>query len=124
MTFGKDDFNPENATRLSVIIMTKMNKPPLTSFKSLDPSVQTKFNRLMNQYIQALPDDYMPKLLEDFNQIVNEDIMNESFNPSMFDVPRGDHKLLLTEEQKHLYDEGVITLTEEEKELMNNEIID
>jgi hypothetical protein len=124
MTFSQEDWNPENAQRLSVIIMTQMNKPPLTSFKTLDPSVQTKFNRLLNKYIQALPDDFMPKLLEDFNQIVNEDIMNESWNPAVYNVPRGDHKLLLTEEQKKLMDEGVLTFTEEEKELMNNEIID
>jgi hypothetical protein len=124
MPFGKDDFNPENATRLSVIIMTKMSKPPLTSFKTLDPSVQKKFNRLMNEYIQALPDDFMPKLLEDFNQIVNEDIMNESWNPAVYDVPRGDKKLLLTDEQKKLMDEGVLTFTEEQIEEMNNEIID
>jgi len=124
MTFSQEDWNPENAQRLSVIIMTKMSKPPLTSFKTLDPSVQKKFNRLMNEYIQALPDDFMPKLLEDFNQIVNEDIMNESWNPAVYSVPRGDHKLLLTDEQKKLMDEGVLTFTEEEKQLMNNEIID
>ena len=120
-----EDFHkPEIAQRLSVITMMQMGKPPLTSFKNLDPSVQKKFNRLMNNYIKTLPDDFMPKLLEDFNQIVCEEIMNESFNPALINVPRGDKKLLLTEEQKELYDTGVITLTEEEKELMNNEIKD
>jgi len=124
MTFGTADWNPENAQRISVIIMAQMKKPPLTAFKTLDPAVQKKFNRLMNTYIQALPDDFMPKLLEDFNQVVSEDIMTESWNPAVYDVPRGDRKLLLTDEQKKLMEEGVLTFTEEEKQLMNNEIID
>jgi hypothetical protein len=124
MAFGKDDFNPENAQRLSVIVMTKMGKPPLTPFKNLDPAVQKKFNRLMNEYIQALPDDYMSKLLEDFNQIVCEDIMTESWNPAIYDVPRGDKKLLLTDEQRELMEKGELKFTEEEIVLMNNEIRD
>jgi hypothetical protein len=124
MAFGRDDFNPENAQRLSVIIMTKMNKNPLTFFKNLDPAVQKKFNRLMNEYIESLPDDYMPKLLADFNQIVCEDIFTESWNPAMYDVPRGDKKLLLTDEQRELMEKGELHFTEEEKVLINNELTD
>jgi len=125
MGFTMEDFHkPEIAQRISVITMMQMGKNPLTPFKNLDPSVQKKFNRLMNNYIKTLPDDFMPKLLEDFNQIVNEEIFNESFNPALFNVPRGDKKLLLTDEQKDLIEKGVITLTKEEKELANNEIKD
>ena len=124
MTFTQEDWNPENATRLSVIVMTKMNKPPLTSFKTLDPSVQKKFNRIMNEYIRDLPDDYKPKLLEDFNQIVTEDIMNESWNPGVYDVPKGDKKLLLTDEQREMMDKNELHFTEEEKVLINNKLTD
>ena len=74
--FSKEDFNQDNATRLSVIIMTEMKLPPLTPFKDLPPSQKVKFNRLLNKYIQDLPDDWEPVLLADFNRIVSEDILN------------------------------------------------
>jgi len=112
--FSHEDFNPENATRLSVIIMKRMGKPPLTGFKSLPPSQQTKFNRLMNEYIQSLGEVWQPKLMGDFNEIVNEDILNEEFDPSKESVPqlKQEKELLLTEEQK-----GFFEMDENEGEL-------
>ena len=87
MPFSQEDFNRDNAQRLSVIIMKKMEKPLLMPFKELQPSQQKKFNRLMNEYIQSLPDDWQPKLFADFDQIVNEDLLNEDFDPSATFVP-------------------------------------
>lgn len=80
--FSKDDFNQENATRLMVIVMNEMGKHPLTQFRDLISSQKTKFNRIMNDYIQSLGEDWETKLLGDFNLIVNEDILNEEFDPS------------------------------------------
>ena len=87
--FSKDDFNKENAQRLSVIIMTQMSKPPLTPFVSLSESQKVKFNHLLNEYINSrlLGDDWLQTLLDDFNRIVNEDILNEDFDPSKVYVP-------------------------------------
>ena len=87
--FSKDDFNSNNTQRLLVLIMTEMKYPPLTSFKSLAPSLKAKFNRLMNEYIQAkLQDDnWYEILINDFNRIVNEDILNEDVDPSKIYVP-------------------------------------
>jgi len=97
--FSKDDFNSDNAQRLSVIIMTEMKLSPLTSFKALAPSQKIKFNRLMNEYIQLkLQDDkWFETLINDFNCIVNEDILNEDFDASKLFVPicNTEPKLLL-----------------------------
>lgn len=100
--FSKDDFTKENAQRLSVIIMKDMGKNPLTTFKSLPPSQQTKFNRLMNEYIKGLGEDWEQTLLGDFNRIVNEDILNEDFDPTTTFIPdyNPTPQLLLTDEQR------------------------
>lgn len=105
MPFGKDDFTKENAQRLSVIIMPKLGYGPLHSFKSLGDSQQKKFNRVMNEYIRALPDEWEPVLLGDFNRIVNEDILNEDFNPANQFVPSYNvtRETLLSEEQKDYF---------------------
>ena len=110
--FGKDDFNKENAQRLSVIIMTrsKLGRPPLSAFDSLPPSQQNKFNRVMNEYIREhlYGDDWYDKLRSDFNQIVIEDILNEEFDPSKQFVVEcnTDCQLLLSEEQKRFLEES------------------
>jgi hypothetical protein len=98
--FSKEDFTPENATRLSVIIMPKIGKNPLTSFKSLPESQKTKFNRLMNEYIASLGENWEEVLLADFNTIVNED-----FDPTKQFVPElaTGNTLILSEEQKEFF---------------------
>jgi len=78
--FSKEDFTQETATRLMVIIMKEMGRPPLTQFRDLPPTQKTKFNRLMNKYIADLGEDWKNKVLDDFNLIVNEDILNEEFD--------------------------------------------
>jgi len=104
MPFGKDDFNKENAQRLSVIIMPKLGYAPLHSFKALGDSQQKKFNRIMNEYIQKLPDNWQEVLMEDFNRIVNEDILNEDFNAgNQFVSVIGARETILSQEQKEYY---------------------
>jgi hypothetical protein len=103
--FSKEDFTPENATRLSVIIMPKVGKHPLTSFKSLPESQKTKFNRLMNEYIASLGENWEEVILADFNTIVNEDILNEEFDPTKQFVPELNtgNTLILSEEQREFF---------------------
>ena len=80
--FTKEDFTQENAERLKVITFSKMLMPLLTPYYSLAPSMKTKFNRVMNEYIQTLGEDWNTKLLSDFNTLVNEELLNENFDPS------------------------------------------
>jgi hypothetical protein len=42
MKFSKDDFTQENASRLMVIIMSKMDRPTLTQFRELPPTQQNQ----------------------------------------------------------------------------------
>ena len=100
--FSKEDFTQENATRLMVITMSKMGRPPLTQFKDLPQSQKTKFNRLMNEYIQSLGEDWETKLLEEFNLIVNEDILNEEFGAGRVFVRETitERKVLFSPEQE------------------------
>jgi hypothetical protein len=110
MPFSKEDFTPENAQRISVIVMKQMGKPVLTSFRSMGTAHQSKFNRLMNQYIQSLPEEWESKLMGDFDLIVNEDLLTDEFDPSTLFVPvlNSTPELLLTDEQKtFLEEEGV-----------------
>jgi hypothetical protein len=100
--FSKEDFTTENAIRLSVITMKRMELKPLTDFRDLPESQKKKFNRLMNEYIANLGEDWETKILDDFNLIVNEDILTEEFNPStqMVRELNTDIQILLTDEQK------------------------
>ena len=107
--FTKEDFTAENAQRLSCIIMPQMSLKPLSSFRELQPTQQKRFNRLMNEYIKELGEDWQTKLMDDFNLIVEEQILNESFNPAIFAL-QGSKDLLLSEEQKELVADGTIYL--------------
>jgi hypothetical protein len=113
--FSKEDFTSDTAQRLSVIIMKQMGKPLLCSFRSLGGSQQSKFNRLMNEYIRSLPEDWQPKLMNDFNTIVSEDLLNEEFDPSETFVPilNTETEVLLSEEQKTFLEEERIRRGEE-----------
>jgi hypothetical protein len=67
---------------LSVIIMIEMNKPPLTSFKSLTAGQQKKFNLACNKYIKEtlyVADDWEEKLKSDFNLGCNDELYVGSF---------------------------------------------
>lgn len=99
--FSKEDFNQDNAARLMVIIMKEMGKSPLTQFRDLPQSQKNKFNRLMNEYIQTLGEEWEAKLIGDFNLIVGEDILNEEFDAGRVFVREtiSDRKVLLSEEQ-------------------------
>jgi hypothetical protein len=62
-----------------------MNKPLLTRFNQLDDREKKKFNKILNQYIQSLPpfkEDWMDKLVDDFNELCLDNILNEKFDPA------------------------------------------
>ena len=102
MGFTHADFTPENAERLKLITNHKMLLPLLTPFYSLAPTMKTKFNRIMNQYISELGEDWESKLLTDFNTLVNEELLNEDFDPSKQFIKEmnTDRKILFSPEQE------------------------
>jgi hypothetical protein len=102
MKFQQTDFQGDTVTRLSVIIQSKMGNPPLTLFRDMGESQKKKFNRLLNEYVSMLGEDWEKIIQDQFNLICQEDIFVESFDPSKLDIllTGGNKELLLTEEQK------------------------
>ncbi len=70
----------------------------------------------MNEYIQALPEEWNMKLCSDFNTIVNEDLLTEDFDPSTTFVPilNTDKQVLMTEEQREFLEKIRIEKGEDE----------
>jgi len=115
MPFTQDDF-AKYAQQISVIIMVRIGKRPLTSFGILANGEKRKFNRVMNEYLQGLGEDWEKKLVEDFNQTCDEDLFTNDFKPELIPVSQRDasRELLLTEEQLTFVD------SEEHRKLMLN----
>ena len=82
--FSKDDFYGDTANRLQVIIMRAVGKHPLFNFHSLMNHEKKRFNIKLNGYIASLPEDWEGKLLSDFHEACNEEILNEKFQPELF----------------------------------------
>ena len=104
--FTQEDFK-ENSTRLSVIIMSQIGNPPLTSFLSLSDGHQMKFNRLLNSYIRTLGTNWSETITSDFDTIVHEDILNDKFKPEMSYYIRElstVRQLVLSDEQKAFFE--------------------
>lgn len=104
--FSHSDFTKENAQRLSVIVMSRMGRPPLQAFSSLPAGQQQTFNRMLNEYIkmELNIEEWNAKLINDFNTIVDQQILHEGFDPSKQYVPIYNTvpELLLSEEQKRM----------------------
>jgi len=96
--FNQNDFQI-HSQRLSVIIMKKMNKPILTSFRRITENEKKKFNKLLNEYIHSLPsEEWLDTIINDFNDIVQEDVFNDGFDPSKVYVPNVNTEPQLLEE--------------------------
>jgi len=104
--FSKEDWTPENATRLNLIVMTKMALDPFSSFRDLEESQKKKYNRILNQYIQSLGDKGVEQLKEEFDQLVMEDILTEKFKAERCPVQilKKEPQLLLREDQKEFWE--------------------
>jgi len=115
MPLTQEDF-AKHAQRISVIVMSRIGKHPLTSFNRLVNGEQRKFNRIMNEYLNSLGEDWETKLTEEFNRVCDEDLFTDSFNPEYVPVSQreGGKELLLTEEQLAFVDK------EEHDKLMLN----
>jgi hypothetical protein len=102
MKFQATDFQGDTVTRLGVIIQSKMGNSPLLQFRDMGESQQKKFNRLLNEYVKMLGEDWEKEIMDQFNLICQEDVFTESFDPSKLDILMngGNRELLLTDEQK------------------------
>jgi hypothetical protein len=100
--FSQEDFdNTENRQRLTLVVMKKMGKAPMTAYYSLSMQSQKKFNRIMNEYINEMGENWETLLVNDFNEIVCDEILNENFNPEKQYVPEmGGFETLITDEQR------------------------
>jgi hypothetical protein len=118
--FSKEDWTPENATRLNLIVMTKMALDPFSLFKDLGESQKKKYNRILNQYIQSLGENGVEQLKADFDQLVMEDILTEKFKPEKVFVPvmNSEPQLLLREDQKEFWEQSEREREERVAELM------
>jgi hypothetical protein len=89
-----------HADKLQVIINKQMGNPVLKSFHSLAKTTKTKFNKLLNDYINTCQS--IDHMCQEFCDICQEDIFNEEFNPEEYRnlSENTDHTLLLTEEQR------------------------
>jgi hypothetical protein len=106
--FSKEDFmKPEVAQRLSVVIMSKMDKYILLSFSKLSPKEKKLFNKLMNEYIVHLGMDWENKLEADFNEVCTDELFSTEnyFKAESINAPVGESEIILTEEQKRFQEE-------------------
>jgi len=91
-----------------------MGKHPLHPFRDLGEGEKKKFNRIMNEYIQSLDEEWERTLNADFNQTCDEELFTADFRPERLAVPQGSKELLLTEENLTYVDK------EEHTKLMRN----
>ena len=65
----------ENSTRLQVIIMSKLDRPPLSNFLSFNAKEKRRFDQVLNEYIKTLPiGEEVEAIKQDFNQVCNEEV--------------------------------------------------
>ena len=85
--FSPDDFkNADTVQMLNVIIMAKLQKPPLTNFHKMKTKEKTQFNKYLNDYIFDLPkQDWKEHMTAEYNTICNEEIFNESFDTKNYE---------------------------------------
>jgi len=76
---SQEDFLVE-ATRFSVVIMHKMGFPIMSNFKNLTERQKAKFNKMLNEYIHSLGEEWRETLIKDFNELT-QDYM-DTFDPA------------------------------------------
>ena len=100
--FSTADFQGNTATRLGVIAAHKCGLHPLTKFR--DCPSKPKFNRMLNEYVNSLGDDWETTITNDCNKILNEEVFTDDFNPQNIQVAglSTTKTLLMTTEQYEL----------------------
>jgi len=85
--FSPDDIaSQENTKMLTLVVMTKIGKPPLTNFHKLLIKDKKIFNTTLNEYIKSFPDEnWKETLTSDFNNACCDEIFNENFSPKNYE---------------------------------------
>ena len=80
--FSIDDFaDVENTKMLSAIILTKIDKQPLSNFHKLSVKQKKVFNEKLNEYIKTLPDEnWKEELTKEYHLVLNEEVFTTDFN--------------------------------------------
>jgi hypothetical protein len=74
MPFTLEQFT-KHATRLQVIVMSRLNRHPLANYLKLNAKEQRVFDKELNVYIRSLPVGKEEETVEeDFNTVCNEEI--------------------------------------------------
>ena len=77
MSFTQKQFS-DNAERLSVIIFSRLNQPPLSNYHKLNIKEQRIFNQELNNYIKSLTNgEEETTIITDFNKVCNEEIYHD-----------------------------------------------
>lgn len=106
MPFSQTQFS-DNATRLSVIIFSRLNKPPLSNYQTLNPKEQRIFNVELNKYIASLPvGEEQSTVLADFNTVCNEEIYHDfkKLKVEKMLLPASSKEQIQQEEPEELWD--------------------
>ena len=106
--FSLEDFKGDNLERLRLITCDRLNWNLMTRFATLPQFKKSRFNHEMNDYILSLSEDNWEKeILDTFNKIVLDKLLNEEFKPENQFVMElnTDIQDPSTEEQKRKCDE-------------------
>ena len=88
----------ENSTRLQVIIMSKLDRLPLSNFVNLNAKEKRQFDQALNEYIKSLPPgEEIQTITQDFNRVCNEEIF-PYMKPERFVLPKSTPEELEIEE--------------------------
>ena len=74
----QSDLSSEIATKLSVIIMYKLQKPIMHQYDKLISSEKKAFNDEMNKYLNDLGESWQQSMEVDFNEICNKMLFSDS----------------------------------------------
>ena len=97
--FSTADFQGDIALKLGVITAYKCGLHPLTKFR--DCPSKTKYNRMLNEYVNSLGEEWEQTITNDCNRIMNEEVFTDNFNPENIQVAglSTTKTLLMTTEQ-------------------------
>jgi len=98
MPFSHELFT-QHATRLQVIVMSRLNKPPLTNYNKMNAKQKRVFDDELNAYIKQLPlGKEEDTIREDFNTVCHEEVFN-TMKPAELVLERSTPEELLQTEK-------------------------
>lgn len=107
MSFTLQDFkNPQVQTKLSVIILDKMNIGLTANYHDLTERQQKKFSKIQNEYLNSAPfktEDWYETLTADFNDITYDFLHGKKNYMNMCDNTIQDKQMLFRDTAEEEY---------------------